>query len=252
MALAQAAAGVVMQTKAARDSLPRGLRARAVVIPNPCVPIEQTRRPAGDGSRIIAVGRLVRQKGFDLLLQAFARLAADAPDATLTIFGDGPERRALEKQARALRIDDRVSLPGTTPSPGAWLAAGDIFVLSSRFEGFPNVLVEALAAGFAAIAFDCPWGPSDILTDQQNGLLVPPEDVDALARALLRLTRDAALRSALRKAAPAAADRYALPGVLVRWDAVFAEASGHAASLPENGGNQGLTEMSAEGQRRPH
>ncbi|TGV62805.1 glycosyltransferase, partial [Mesorhizobium sp. M2D.F.Ca.ET.160.01.1.1] len=118
-------------------------------------------RSSGGGTRFVAVGRLEKQKGFDLLLEAFSRVARQLPMVTLVIFGEGPERAALEQQARGLGIADRVRMPGVTNSPVGWLSVGDIFVLSSRFEGFPNVLLEALMAGMATVAFDCPWGPAD-------------------------------------------------------------------------------------------
>ena len=170
------------------------------------------------------MGRLVRQKGFDLLLEAFARALPDAPNATLTIFGEGPERAALDAQASALGIRDSVRFPGVTETPGAWLEAGEIFVLSSRFEGFPNVLVEALAGGLATIAFDCPWGPSTILSDLNSGILVPPEDVDALGRALRCLTTDQELRARLAAAAPAAVSRFSPANVFAQWDEVLRRA----------------------------
>jgi glycosyltransferase involved in cell wall biosynthesis len=221
--LARRATAVVMQTEAALQTLPRGVQSRAVVIPNPCTTQSDNPKTSGDGRRIIAVGRLDHQKGFDLLLEAFARVAPGAPDATLTIFGEGPERKSLEAQAKALGIGARVSLPGVTETPGDWLNAGDIFVLSSRFEGFPNVLVEALANGFAAIAFDCPWGPSSILTHKVNGILVPPEDVNTLAEAIKSLVTDKERRDALSEAAPESVSRFSLTNVLTQWDEVITE-----------------------------
>ena len=228
--VARAAASVVMQTEASRRILPPRLQARSDIIPNPCVLPKDVRATDGDGNRIIAVGRLVHQKGFDLLIEAFARLAPDAPQATLTIFGEGPEREALEAQVQGLGLGNRVQLPGVTDSPGEWLAAGDIFVMSSRSEGFPNVLVEALTGGLATVAFDAPWGASAILTDQKFGILVPPEDVEALAVAIRRLIGDPELRSALRKATSEALERFALPRVLAQWDTVFEQAAGGASS----------------------
>jgi glycosyltransferase involved in cell wall biosynthesis len=141
----------------------------------------------------------------------------------LSIFGEGPERGALERQADRLGIADRVRLPGLTSSPGEWIAAADIFVLSSRFEGFPNVLLEALAAGIPSVAFDCPWGPADIIHDERTGLLIAKEDVAALASALVRLLTDSDLRH--RIAACAQADtRFSTDTVLAKWDAVIDEA----------------------------
>lgn len=225
--LASFADNIVMQTDAAYKSLPSRLRARATVIPNPCIVPREIRKFRGNGQRIIAVGRLCRQKGFDLLIEAFSRIVGLAPQATLTIHGEGPERESLEKMVHTLGIADRVRLPGVTTTPGGWLGTGDIFVLSSRFEGFPNVLVEALAAGYAAIAFDCPWGPSEILSHGRNGILVPPEDVGALADALAHLLTDSERRLALSTAAPLTVKDFSLQNILERWDAAFSNAVGH-------------------------
>jgi glycosyltransferase involved in cell wall biosynthesis len=219
--LAPRAEGVVMQTNAAHLMLSENLQRRTSIIPNPAVNFSNVKRISGVGDRIVAVGRLTHQKGFDLLLEAFAGVAAEAPHASLTIFGEGPDHDALMAQARALTIDTRVTFAGLTKTPGAWLAEADIFVLSSRFEGFPNVLLEALAGGLATIAFDCPWGPSDILNDGKDGLLVQPENVNALASAILRLLKDSDLRAALSAAAPRAVLRFNLPNVLAQWDSVI-------------------------------
>ena len=219
--LGACAEGVVMQTNAARLMLSENLQHRTFIIPNPAVNFATVKRTLGSGIRIVAVGRLAHQKGFDLLLEAFAEVAAEAPQASLTIFGEGPERDALMAQARALAIDSRVTFAGLTETPGAWLAETDIFILSSRFEGFPNVLVEALAGGVASIAFNCPWGPSDILNDGKDGLLVQPEDVNALASAIRRLLNDSDLRAQLSASAPQAVRRFNLPNVFAQWDSVI-------------------------------
>ncbi|MCW8278248.1 glycosyltransferase [Pseudomonas sp. PCH199] len=131
---------------------------------------------------IVAVGRLAWQKGFDTLIDAFAQL----PDrrARLIIFGEGILRAPLLEQARALGVADRVDLPGYTRDPMAQVAAADCFVLSSRFEGSPNALVEALATGTPVVATRCPYGPQDILDDGAVAPLVAVEDASALAQAI--------------------------------------------------------------------
>lgn len=222
---ARRAARLVMQTEAARTALPPALRARAVVIPNPVTPPHAGAAKPADGAHFVAVGRLEPQKGFDLLLAAFARVVRQIPNARLTIFGEGPQRAALERQAIELAIGDNVTLPGVTETPGGWVNAGDIFVLSSRYEGFPNVLIEAMTAGLATIAFDCPWGPSEILSAADAGLLVPAGDIETLGDAMLRLAIDPALRHHISAAgAQAAATHYSMAAVLAQWDAVIADA----------------------------
>ncbi len=221
---AQQAAGIVMQTESARARLPARLKEKAAVVPNPITP--SLRRPpeAGPGLRAVAVGRLDRQKGFDLLLDAFCEVVRHLPEATLTIYGEGPERPALERQISDLGLDRSVDLAGVSRSPGDWLSPGAVFVLSSRFEGFPNVLLEAMAGGMAVVSSDCPWGPSEIVQDGHSGLLVPCDDSQALAAAITRTLTDPELRSRLCRNAPASLDRYSTASVLDMWDAAIARA----------------------------
>jgi glycosyltransferase involved in cell wall biosynthesis len=134
-------------------------------------------------ARIVAVGRLTRQKGFDVLLQAFAELLRHR-QASLLILGEGPERQNLERQAERLGLEGRVHLPGFDPNPYAYMARADLFVLSSRFEGSPNALKEALALGTPVVATNCRSGPAQILQNGLYGPLVPVEDPQALAQAM--------------------------------------------------------------------
>ena len=222
-----------MQTNVARSFLPDQLKAKAVVIPNPVTLPDNLVRYPGSGTRFVAVGRLDKQKGFDLLLEAFSRIARQLPMCTLVIFGEGPERASLERQARRLGIADRVQMPGVTNSPGDWLSAGDVFVLSSRFEGFPNVLLEALMAGMATVAFDCPWGPAEILRAKDAGLLIPAADVGQLAEALRRVATDQPLRQRLAASGPLVAKQYSKPAVFAQWDEIIAKAvNGRAINVP--------------------
>lgn len=145
---------------------------------------EARSRPARAGRTrplFVAVGRLTRQKGFDILIDAFARLTRPAD---LVIVGEGPDRPALEQKIAACGLGDRVRLHGYAAEPMEVVANADIFVLSSRWEGFGHVIVEAMAAGLPVIATDCPHGPRDIIVDGVNGRLVRPGDPDALAAAM--------------------------------------------------------------------
>jgi len=119
------------------------------------------------------------------------------PDAVLWILGEGPDRPALEQQIADLSLGDSVRLLGFRDNPYSYMASADLFVLSSIFEGFGNVVAEALACGTAVVATDCPYGPSEIITDGVSGLLVPPRDPAALAEAIVRVLTDPELRSAL-------------------------------------------------------
>jgi glycosyltransferase involved in cell wall biosynthesis len=135
---------------------------------------------------VIAVGRLMKQKNFALLLRAFARMSASEKDAHLTILGEGPERNALLRQAKRLGINDRLTMPGKVSNPYVWMANSDLFVLSSNFEGWPNALIEALVVGLPVVACDCPTGPAEILQNGAYGQLVPVDDVDTLAAAMTK------------------------------------------------------------------
>ncbi|SDP14028.1 Glycosyltransferase involved in cell wall bisynthesis [Pseudomonas arsenicoxydans] len=151
---------------------------------------------------LVAVGRLAPQKGFDTLIAALAALAD--PNVRLIIFGEGALRDRLLEQARRLDVDDRVDLPGYTPDPMAEVAAASCFVLSSRFEGSPNVLVEALSTGTPVVSTRCPHGPQDILIGGLVAPLVAVDDPIALARAIdlqLSIPRDLQRQSRIDAAA---------------------------------------------------
>lgn len=132
----------------------------------------------------VAMGRLEREKGFDLLLDALA-IVRRTLDARLIVFGNGTLRQALEAQAQQLGLTGSVSFPGFTAFPMAQMRHATAFVLSSRFEGFGLVLVEALMSGTQVVATDCDFGPAEVLEGGRYGQLIPPEDAAALAEALL-------------------------------------------------------------------
>lgn len=133
---------------------------------------------------IIAAGRLKYLKGFDLLLQSAAYI--EGIEFHLTILGEGEEEERLKKLARQLNIDDRVTFSGYVPNPYSYMCQADLFVLSSRSDAFPNVVLEALACGLPVVAFDCPGGIKEIIVDGENGWIVEAENFVALARAIER------------------------------------------------------------------
>lgn len=209
---------VIAQTRAAAAALADS-SSRVVVVPNPVpTPPPGETRPTSPRPRVIAAGRLVPEKGFDLLLEAFARVAPLRPEWSLTILGEGPSRRELEPRAASADLAGRVDLPGVSRDVAGAMRGADLFVLSSRSEGFPNVLSEAMALGLPVIAADCESGPADLVESGVNGILVPPNDVGALASALLCLTGDADERARLAAAAPGAVAHLAVPANLALWD----------------------------------
>lgn len=146
---------------------------------------------------ITAVGRLGSEKGFYYLIKAAAILNNSAVDFKLVIVGEGRERKNLENFIHELQLDDKVELVGFQQNPYKFLSHSTIFVLSSLYEGFPNVLLEALALGIPSVATRCPTGPEEIITDGVNGILVPTADEHALAGAIKKILDDEDLRRRL-------------------------------------------------------
>lgn len=217
------AVALVVQTESLRGWGTRVVRRRRVeVIPNPVAETAQrtarTPNAAVGRHRLIAVGRLERQKGYDLLLDAFARGAGAAPSWDLVVIGEGSCRVELERQAHRLGLDGRVTFPGFSSDVPASLSEADAYVLSSRYEGFPNALLEAMAHGLPVVAADCPSGPGEIIEDGLNGLLATCGSVEHLAAQLTRLLTDVDLRSRLGVAALEVHVAYALEAVVDRWE----------------------------------
>lgn len=210
------AALIICQTRGSMRCIPSRLHDRVVVIPNPITPYDVTN--VRSGHRLVAVGRLTHQKGFDLLISAFAAIADRHPDWAIDIWGEGPERAALEKQISQANLDERIQLRGQSDQPGGWLETASAFILPSRYEGFPNVLGEAMAAGVPVIAARCDFGPDEIVDDGQTGLLAECENVEALAQAIDQLLADADLRAELGAKGQVAIRRYAPDTVAMQWD----------------------------------
>jgi glycosyltransferase involved in cell wall biosynthesis len=204
-------------------------RARGVMMPNPVAYPLLVNTPEllpaavvqPERKLLLAVGRMSEEKGFAGLIRAFATLVDQHPQWDLVILGDGPLRPVLAQQIEEAGLSRRVYMPGRAGNVGAWYERADLYVLSSRVEGFPNTLGEAMAHGCASVSFDCDTGPRDLIRHEADGLLVPPGDVQALAQSLGRLMHDDALRARLAERGVEVRSRYSMERVLGLWDALF-------------------------------
>lgn len=172
---------------------------------------------------IMAIGRLAQQKAFDRLIRTHATLRQQGFDHHLVILGDGPLRSELTAQATALGVADTVFMPGHVPNVAAWLNQATVFVLCSRYEGLPLVLLEALTCGVPAVAMDCPAGPREILDGGRYGNLVPDGDETAMTEAIARLLRDPNLRTRYAELGRERAKHYSAERILPQWEALFQE-----------------------------
>ena len=180
-------------------------------------------RAALDEKVVVAAGRLGRQKGFDRLLRSWARVVGDHPGWRLKIFGSGVDMKPLRRQIRRLGIEDSAEMMGFTSSLHEEMSRASLYVMSSRKEGFPMVLLEAMAVGLPVVSFDCPTGPRDIIREGVDGHVVPEGDVDALAAAMGGLMGDPERRKAYGRAAVEGARRYDIAAITRRWEELFEE-----------------------------
>lgn len=219
------AARITVQAAELVEFFAPALRDRVRIIPNAVIAPPPAPAAPPRERLVLAAGRLEPQKGFDLLLDAFAQARDAMPGWRLRIVGEGSERAALEARAARLGLGaDVLELPGRSTDMPAEYARCGLFVLSSRFEGFPNVLAEAMAAGCAVVATRCPTGPADLVRDGEDGRLVAI-DATAIADALRALAADDAARARLGAAATTVRDRFAPATILAHWRTVLREAA---------------------------
>ncbi|HEX4817326.1 MAG TPA: glycosyltransferase family 4 protein [Nonomuraea sp.] len=192
-----------------------------VRIPN-AVAMEHRKHSDHHNPVVIAVGRLVPQKGFDMLIPAFASVAEAFPGWTLRIFGSGPSQERLQARIDEHGMGGRVTLMGRSDRIHEELTKASVYALSSRIEGLPMAMIEAMGHALPIVAFDCPTGPADVLTHGKDGLLVPPRDVPKLGEALAQVMGDRELRSRMGAAAAETAHGYTPQVVMPLWEQLFA------------------------------
>ena len=220
------ASALVVQTEAARAwALGFMPHEKVHVIPNP---LSMEHDPGGKDMPgpehrfvVCSAGRLIPSKGFDLLIQAFHIAARDKREWSLLILGEGEDRPRLEGITSELGMQDRVHMPGRVKNPFAFMESSSLFVLSSRHEGFPNALIEAMALGLPVISTDCPHGPSEIVTDGVDGILVPNGDFQALSSAMEHLMVHEDMRNRLGEHARVSSERFSLDTVMHQWESLL-------------------------------
>jgi glycosyltransferase involved in cell wall biosynthesis len=201
-----------------------GPQARVVSVPNAVPDVGGVRAALDPDTKVVvAAGRLARQKGFDRLVAAWAQVARKHPDWRLDIFGHGNAADALQARIDKRKLAGVVTLRGFTDQLHQRFAESAIYAMSSRYEGFPMVLLEAMGCGLPLVSFDCPTGPADIIQSGRNGLLVPDGDVKGLAAALNQLIEDPQLRRTMGAQGVEMAREYAPERIAARWERLFEE-----------------------------
>lgn len=229
------------QVDAAAFSELLGPEARVACIPNG-VPAADDPLSSNSSKIVVAAGRLTPQKGYDRLIAAWPQVVAKHPDWELRIFGGGSRKEELQQQIQELGIGSSFRLMGYTDQLAAEMAKGSFFVMSSRFEGFPMVLLEAMHCGLPIVSFDCPNGPRDLITHGKDGFLVPDADVEALAAAMIEMIElGDARRSSFGQAALEKSRLYEMPAIAARWEELLEE----LVSQRLRGGRAAQVELSA-------
>lgn len=195
--------------------------AELVHIPNPMF-LEEQKLNENPSKTVISVGRLTFQKGFDLLVDAWAGVPAGLrKEWKLLIIGDGEDKPLLEKKIAELGLEDSVELIGATKAVFAYFEKASVYCLSSRFEGLPMVLLEALAFHLPIVAFDCDTGPEELIEHGENGILVEAGNVNKLSESLTALMQDDSLRDRMRKYKSQKLRTLELGGIVEQWSRVL-------------------------------
>lgn len=218
------AASVVIQTEGSLDWAQEFIPANNIsIIPNPVwAKFPKTPKnlliPLPKGTLIFAMGRLSEEKGYDKLIRAFAKISGKHLEAYLIILGEGHLRSELEAIISKEKLQNRVLLPGKLEKPHDIIAKGDIIALSSRYEGFPNALLEGMSLGLAALSFDCPSGPSELIENEKTGLLIPPDNMDAMVSGMDYLLSNPNLTKEMAEQAKKVKQKFAIEKIMNDWE----------------------------------
>lgn len=226
---------LVALTEADRLKWSRKFSNEVITITNAITQYPKTVRPYHEREKIVlCAGRLDRQKGFDMMIDAWRKIYAKHPDWKVNVFGEGPERAALERQIKEKIGNGSFMLCGNTSGIYEEYQRSSVFAFSSRYEGFGLVLAEAMSCGLPCVSFDCPCGPAEILNDKVDGLLVPEGDVDAFAEQLDWLISHEEARWAMGRAARESARKYSLDIIMPQWTALFDRLCPTATTVPSS------------------
>lgn len=204
---------------------PKLRRLRVISNPLPIGVVANPKTNSASGRKVLlCLGRLSEEKQVNLVIDAFSAISEQLLDWDLHIYGDGPMRTKIEAQIHSLGLDYRALLMGSTTSPWEVMAKADVFVMASKYEGFPNALLEAMGVGLPCVVFDCESGPRDISRNGEDAFLVPLNNVAALKDSLLMIMSNEALRIEMSaRARESVRRRYDLSVILDEWDRLFIE-----------------------------
>ena len=172
---------------------------------------------------VISVGRLTYQKGFERLISTWKMVNKKHPDWNLAIYGTGEEERALRNQIKESRLENVITINPPTPDIYTKMQESSILVFPSRYEGFGLVLIEAMINGVPCISFDCPYGPSDIIDNGNDGYLIPNDNIQKMVDKICYLIENEEIRKEMGKKARKSAMRYAPENIMPLWDKLFNE-----------------------------
>lgn len=187
--------------------------------------------PSYESRHCVALGRFVYQKDYPRMIAIWKKVTESHPDWILDIYGDGEERPFIERCIKEAHLDDKVVLHGNTQDVAEAYTSGSIYLMTSRMEGFPLVLIEAMTCGLPIVAFNCPYGPQDVIQHEKTGYLIPYHHDEAYIEALSGLMDDVNMRMKMGDAAKAAVSQYSSEAIMQRWLTLFQELTPSSRSL---------------------